>query len=333
MSDVATPSPATSGGAAPAPAASTTGTNGAAPGTSQTPAPTPGAGERPAEGAPPVGGETKAQAQARRMVTKHYGKEREWDLDNAEHLRELQVLAEIGGSGREKFHEAQKMREEAEAERALLKKDPWALLEKHGLNPDELAEQRVLALLERQQKLAQMTPEDQARSHVQTERQKLQEEKEAFERQQHESARDRETERILPIFTENVPKALKAVGLADAKGAPIGPAVDMLNKYLGDVLASGKPIGAEDIEWAAKATRQDAGQMLQGMTASLEGQALVDFLGKEVANKLRQWDVSEFKRRRNEQNAPPKPPENPVPKEPERGYMTPQEYERKLKLL
>lgn len=326
MSEAAAPSPAPAGGSAPV-APSSTPSNGATPGSSQPPSPAPGSGER-TESVPAA--EAKPQT-PRQMVTKHYGKERTWDLENAEHLRELQVLAEIGGSGREKFHEAQKMREEAEAERALLKKDPWALLEKHGLNPDELAEQRMLALLEKQRRMAEMTPEDQARTHVQSEREKLQAEREAFEKHQYETQLQHEQGRILPVFTEHVPKALAAAGLVDDKGAPIGPASDLLRTYLQDAIDAGSGVTPETIQWAAQAARNDVNQMLQATTKGLKGQALVDFLGKDVANELRRHDRDEYLKKRNAPPAAPKPTDAPAPKEPERGYMTLQEFERSMK--
>jgi hypothetical protein len=107
-----------------------------------------------AEAAPNIREEIKAAAPApkpepRRFKVKIDGAEMEVDEDEV--VRGYQR----GAAARKRFEEANKRAEEVEARLKAIKDNPWALVEQAGLNPDELAQQRILALMEREKQQAE----------------------------------------------------------------------------------------------------------------------------------------------------------------------------------
>jgi multidrug efflux pump subunit AcrA (membrane-fusion protein) len=270
----------------------------------------------------------------RKLQPKVHGKVRDFDLDNNEHLRELQTLAEIGLGGKERFAKAHEIEQLAKQREEALRRDPWSVLQEMGLDPDRLAEERVWAVLERQKALAQMSPEAQAQAYVQQERARLEQERTEFFGQQQEAELAREQERVLPMFVTHAPTALKTAGLANEKGEAVGPALGLFKEYVSTAIDAGQQVSPELLGYAAQAVRRDLGDMLTSFAGSLEGQALADFLGPAITKKLRMHDYAEHVAKRGKAGQPtaPQPNGTPTPKrEPERGYITMNEYMKGIK--
>lgn len=333
MSDAATAAPSTSSaptGATPSPASGL----GSPAASSATSAPV-GGGSSPTRGAdgkflpkagdvtatqPPAPvGETSAQAEKRRLKFKANG--RDVELDEDEVIRRLQ----IGEGTKAKFTELDQQRKEFEARLAMAKEDPREYLRSLGMSPEELA----FSWLNEHVTQQEMSPEQKRALDLDAREAKIRESEAARQAEAAEAEQKQAMAQLLPIIQEHGPKALEAAGL------PMIPAVvDAFHGYMQAAAEAMGGITPEGIKYAADAAKQDATELHAALTKSLDGAALVAFLGPEVADKLRRHDLKVFHEKRAASKgvatpAPRMPAQEPKPTAPK--YITEAEWRRSQK--
>lgn len=258
--------------------------------------------------------EEMTPAEKRRFKVKHKGKDVEVDEDEA-----LELI-QIGLGGKSKFTELDQEKKAFEAAKQKAKEDLDEHLKSLGIDPEKWAYERLNRLVEAEQ----ATPEQKEAARLKAEREKLEAEKKAWEKEQTEKKSQEEQLQTLAVLKEHLPKAFEEMGL------PLGGrAMQAVVDELRVVEAAGQPITPEAIRRAAKVAREERQEDLVTFTKELKGKALVDFLGKEVADELRRYDLEEWRRRQGEPREP-KPELKEKPK-PEKHYTTPAEYARWLK--
>jgi hypothetical protein len=179
-------------------------TSGAASAPSDTSTASTGAGETSTTGAPSGGAQTATQT----SVPDSYevvidGQKQAVSRD--ELLRGYQRAA----AANRRFEEAQKARREAEEMRSALAKDPWAALKQAGLDPDQIAQQRILEAIQREQ----MTPEQRALAEERGKREALEQQIKQREVAEQKAKVDSETQAHIQRFNQLIPQAMEQAGL------------------------------------------------------------------------------------------------------------------------
>jgi hypothetical protein len=225
--------------------------------------------------------EEEVQSMIREFKLKVNGKEitRKLDLSDEEAItRELQK-AYAGQLAMQKQKELEKTYEEDV--RALLE-DPFATLEKLGLNPDELAEQRIRAKVEELQKSPEQREREQLQRELAAEREKLkqiEEEKARVEKEQ--------LEQQAAIQLENeILEALDAHTRLSANPKIIGRIADMMywaeeNGFPGTSAKEVLPLVEQEI-------RDEVRQMMDEMPEEM----MEEYIGKKNLERLRNKRLS-----------------------------------------
>ena len=116
-----------------------------------------------------------------------------------------------------KMQDAARQRKEVEAEKAeilrlanSLKENPWALMEKLGLNPEELAEQRLVASMKR----AQMTPEQIEMAEMKAKLAKYEQTEQETQKTAKEARQAELKKQHIQRYDQQIGQAMEAVNLA-----------------------------------------------------------------------------------------------------------------------
>lgn len=270
--------------------------------------PGPGAAKPPAELTP---------AEKRRFKVKHRGADVEVDEDQAPELIQL------GLGAKAKFTELDQEKKAFEAARAKAKEDVDEYLKSIGHDPEKWAYERLNRIVEQEA----ATPEQKEAKRLDSERKKLEGEKKAWEDQRAEEKHNEEQLHTLSILKEHLPKALEEAGLPQG-----GRALQAVVEELKVLEAAGEPITPEAIARATKVAAKERREDLVAFTKELKGKALVDFLGKEVADEVRRHDLEEWRKRQGG-SATPEPKVEPAPTPEKRTWVSEAELNRELRKL
>lgn len=151
-----------------------------------------------------------AKPEPKRYRVKVDGEEMEVDEE------ELTRGYQRGAAARKRFEEAAKRAEQVEARLKAIKDNPWALLEEAGLSPDELAQQRVLAAIERERQQAERAqlPEPVRRQLDDADKARTELERLKAEQGKAQQAKaDAQRDHYVKAFNQALPQAMEAAGL------------------------------------------------------------------------------------------------------------------------
>lgn len=253
---------------------------------------------------------------------------------------------EIDGAGRQRFTEAQKLKDQAEQRMRLLAERPDEALRQAGLDPEAWAESLIAAKVQRMQAQQQLTPEQQLDMVRQEAAEQIQAEREQLAQYFRDQAVQQQAQTQAPILEQHIPKALDEVGLSKSVRG-----LERLKTYLGDWIEDDQAITPEAILWAAQAAREEAQQDFQEMTKGMNPMQAFEFLGKDnlkawgeqlaaedflslfgekVADTLRRYDLDQYEKSLASKNAPP-PAQKQEPAPEPRRYLTEAEYMSGLK--
>lgn len=175
-----------------------------------------------------------------------------------------------------RFAEAHRTKQEAEALRQRMKDKPWEAMAELGLDPEQLAEQRMLERIQREQ----MSPEQRALAEERQKREELESRLREREQQEQEVQVAEAARQYQANFLRRAEEALTKAGFA-LKDAQPGDkrvlwAVRSMAKLQQDALAS----GAEEptAEELAAAVLGDADETVAGRLGALDGDPLLDYL-------------------------------------------------------
>jgi hypothetical protein len=252
--------------------------------------------------------EPEPKPQPRKHKLKVDGAEEE--LDEDEVIRRAQKYS----AADKKFQEAAKVRKQAESFIRALKENPRAVLSNPnlGINLREFAEKVLWEDLQEQL----VPPEEKERRAEKAELEKYREEK----RKREEAARQQEQEQLKEKYRQDWSKkfneALEQGGLPRTDWT-----VKQMAAYMKQALAKGyKHVEPADVVELVKADWINA---QKEMFTHLDAEKLVELLGNEAAEKLRQHDLKKFR--------PPEPEAKPAAaKKQERTFASVEEMQRHL---
>ncbi len=184
------------------------------------------------------------------------------------------------------FEEAAKMRRENEASegdfaklQARAKKGDkaaiWELAQKLGLDPDELAENRLSTALER----SRMTPEQLEMEEIRAENKRLKEANEATAAEKHQQQQEELTGQWVQRFDTMIGPAMSAVKLPKTPHS-----VSRMAAIIEGFIAKGQPI---DAEWAAHVVQGEQRATIRDSLDAVDDDAtLVDLLGERTIERI-----------------------------------------------
>jgi len=204
------------------------------------------------------------------------GKEKEVTLDwnnKDDIIRRLQ-LAEASQEAMKKSAELEKV---FDREISRLTDNPWEVLEELGLNPDELAEQRIQRAIEEMQK----SPEQIEQEKKDTELQKLRDELKKREEEQERLEMERLEREAESELKDSINKALSATTKL--------PKSEYVQTRVANTMLSFMDNGYEDItaEDVVPIVEKEIREEQQLLLDSLSDDDLIQFLGKKTVDRLR----------------------------------------------
>jgi predicted DNA binding CopG/RHH family protein len=189
-----------------------------------------------------------------------------------------------------KRSEAEKVLGEYKKLQELGAKDPIKLMQAMGLNFDNLATQYLAKKAEdsmKDPKVLEMEKKDQELAQYK----KWVEEQKASQAQKEKQAQiDSARQRIHSEIIEAVKDASATMGLPIDEDLIIAVAQNMMVQD-----KAKKPLNAKE---ALPATYAKTQKWLQGMASKMEGEAIVKWLGEDVAKKIRKYDLTQLKAKR-----------------------------------
>lgn len=200
--------------------------------------------------------------------------EREVDLSNDDYIRDQLQLAEVSKLS---MQQAAEVRKAYEKEMQRLRSNPWEMLQELGLDPDNLAEERIQRRIEEMKKSPEQLEKEKYQKELEearAEAKKLKEEKELIEAQKLQ-------EQAAIQINEEIDKAL-----AGHKTLPNSP---MVRRRIADTMLwamnNGHPeVTADDVvPLVQKEMREELNRLYQEMPE----EALEDYIGKQNIDRMR----------------------------------------------
>jgi hypothetical protein len=183
------------------------------------------------------------------------------------------------------MQEGLKSKKQAEEFISMLKDEGrlFEVLEKIGHNPRSLAEKYLAAQIEEEL----MDPREKELKYTKAEN-------EAFKKKEADAIKRAEDEKIKEIsskyakeYTESFTTALEGEKLPAKKET-----IQEMAKYIKRATEIGFKMTAQE---AAKLVKEDIITRQKSLVGDLDGDALINYFGEDVANKIRKWDTSRVK--------------------------------------
>lgn len=228
---------------------------------------------------------TPAQVQKLKLVIN--GKEEERDIEW------VKTRAQKSEAAERMFSEASKQRKEATEIQEQFKTDPWGAMRKLGMDPRQISEKFLAGELESEM----LDPRERAMREREAKNTEIERQHKAREEEAQTAQQTEENSRYQKQYDEEFGAAFKAVDL------PRDPHIirRIAELHLQN-LTDGYEIPILDL---AKQVREERMGEQVLFLKSMEGKQLLDFLGPEIANKIRKADLAQL---RSGTSLPPTPP-------------------------
>ena len=239
------------------------------------------------------------------------GSEEELDEDT------IVKLAQLGRASNKRFQEAAQVRKQAEEFINLLKQDPRKVLTNPaiGVDPYKLAEDWLIEKLEQEK----LSPEQQKIREYEQKLRSYEEEK----RQQEEQRKAQEQEKLLAHYSQeyekNIQDALASSGLPRT-----AKTVSRMAEYMSLALKNGIDLEPKNV---VELVRQDYMKEIADLIGQTDGDALLQILGDNVANKIRKTDLARLKSPQQQPKPQPKMDGQEQPRDPQtKRFMSTHEW-------
>ena len=196
-------------------------------------------------------------------------------------------------AGEKRLQEAAKIRQETEERLAKLKEDPYSVLSELGLDPSELSESWLRKKLEEE---LDFDPKDREVKELQ----KRLAEYEQREKQAQEEAEMTERERFIESRKEALSKTLAEAMESTVLSQNPETSAALLREmalYMRAAKEQGEDVSPAELAQHIESNRFRQYHMLANQ---FEGQQLIDFLGKDVINKIRKADLESLRSKRQQ---------------------------------
>lgn len=222
----------------------------------------------------------KAPPAPQKHKVKVNGQEREVTIE------ELMSNYSKGSAADQKFAEAAQMRKQAEEFVSLLRKDPRKVLENPniGVNLREFAEKYLSEQLEAEM----LSPEQKKLREYETKLKEYQQQEEEKKQQELTAKQEAEVQHWKGHYEKIVQDALNVGGLPKTTGT-----VRMMAAHMQRATEYGIDIHPNEL---VQLVKQDYMNAQKELYSSLEGDALLQILGDELANKIRKADLSRLRK-------------------------------------
>jgi hypothetical protein len=240
---------------------------------------------------------------------------------NEQEVDEQELLA--GYSTRkaadEKFREAAMTRKQAEEFISLLKTDPLKVLNNPnlGINFKELAEKFLVEQYEDDM----LDPRDRELREAKRQLAEIEEQKKEQQKQQEEAQATELRERYTNDYVKNITDALSTSGLPKTEHT-----VKRMAYYMAEGLKRGMDLQAKDV---ISLVKDDYMTEHKSFFSNLDGDALLQILGDDVATKIRKHDISKLKSPVKPLSTPEKQAE-PIKREASQPKMSKDEWKKRL---
>lgn len=222
------------------------------------------------------------------------GQEIEFDASDE---ASVQRVVQKGLASDRKFQEAAKVRQQAENFVKMLKENPLEVL-KHpslGLNFRELAENFLYEQLQAES----ISPEERQLTSEKEELERYRRQEQESKQQQQTKQQEELKEQYRQDYQQKFIQALDTAGLPKSDWT-----ITRMATLMREAITKGLTnITPQDV---AHIVKQDWQAAQREMYGSLDGAKLVEILGKDVAEKIRMHDVSQFKSKSSQPPAPGK---------------------------
>lgn len=265
--------------------------------------------EAPAEaqGKPAPKSVAEAKPEARKLPqpfkVKHKGKEVVIDTEE-----KAQHYISKGFGAHEFFEQGRKAKEEAEAKLskyARLKsekpEDILAVLVEETGDEEKALERLEAILYEKRVKAAQMTPEQRAIAERDAKLAEYARKEQEAKQKAEQEVLDKQTQAELDRWSKTAMDTLQA-GKIDPKIAPV--VLSRMKPYIDAAIEMNADPAAPEVfaDYIA-----DEKAVFKSIAESMEGDALVEWLGEAAANKIRKWDLARLRNGNAPKPAQPQP--------------------------
>lgn len=227
---------------------------------------------------------------------------------------EILSASQLKRAAYQKFEEAEKARKEVESLRGI--KDPWKLAQQMaGLDDaalDKLAEERLIAKLQREAMAPEQRQLLEERERLAKERAEVEAAKKAHAEAQMTAQANAVRERMEPMIIDAIEKA----------GLPKTP--DAVRAVVNELQKQHRFNLPLDVDAAVRDARGGFVQPTVAMLSKMPVEKLVELLGQEAVNGILRHSIAQ---KAGPQTVPAKPVENPAQGKPERYFMTPRELD------
>lgn len=251
----------------------------------------------PAKTTPPVAADPKAQVKA---VTESVKTGQPTPAAQSDDSWEVQIDGKPVKKSRKEILEAYQLRElsdkkRSEADKALqeynklfqtFKSDPIKFMKATGVDFEGLATQFLAKKAEDAMKDPKERELEQARKEAETYKKWVEEQKAAQEK----AAKEAQVAQVRQQIHQEI---IQAIEEAKDLGMPVDEelVISVAQKMMLQDMKQ-KPLSAKEALPKAYASTQ---KWLQGMASKMEGESLVKWLGQDVANKIRKYDLAQLK--------------------------------------
>lgn len=211
------------------------------------------------------------------------------DLNNQDELqREFQLAA----AGRGAMQELAELKRTYMKEIERLKQDPYSVLEELGLNPDEVAENRLKQRIEEMAKSPEQKEREQIQKELEAARKELQEQK----KQREDSEYERLKERAEKEIEDSMLKALEAHSTL--------PATPRVIKQIADTMLWAIDQGWDDVtvEDILPTVEKELRSEISELMEELPEELMEQYIGQKNLERLRQKRINNIKTTSNVKN-------------------------------
>lgn len=195
-------------------------------------------------------------------------------------------------AGEKRLSEAAKLKQETEQKLSKLKEDPYSVLSELGLDPSELSEKWLRQKLE--EEFADHDPRDKQMRELQRRLEEYEGREKQAKEQEEMSAREKFIESRKEALSKTLAEAMESTVLAKNPETQAALLREMA-MYMRAAKEQGEDVTPQELVEHIQSNRF---KQYHTLANEFEGEELIEFLGKDVVNKIRKADLERLRNKR-----------------------------------
>lgn len=195
-------------------------------------------------------------------------------------------------AGEKRLSEAAKLRQETEEKLSKLKDDPYSVLSELGLDPSELSEKWLRQKLE--EEFAEADPRDKQMKELQKRLSDYESREKQAKEQEEMTAREKFIESRKEALSKTLAEAMESTVLSKNPETQAALLREMA-MYMRAAKENGEDVTPQDLVEHIQSNRF---KQYHTLANQFEGDELIEFLGKDVVNKIRKADLERLRSKR-----------------------------------